>query len=552
MSDDPSSGLKAPQDTLGGALTEARDARFGDWLARSGTPRLLARDATLFSGADEASWMGWLEPTAAVEGLDALRADLEGPLAAVQTVFLLGMGGSSLGSEVVYRTLEAECTRRLVVLDTTNPETVGPALDTADPQSSLVIAASKSGSTLETAALLELFWERFGNALGDAVGRHFVAVTDPGSAFEARAKERNFGHVFLGDPAIGGRFSVLSPFGLVPAVAIGLDVERLVAPAAALARELAAAPLEESAIGLGLTLAAAHEAGRNKVTLITSPSLRSFGTWLEQLLAESTGKHGVGIVPVDGEPISAAAELGPDRLVVSLAVAGEAVAAVDGLEESDVPRIPLELPDPYALGAAFYRWQIATAVVGAELGLNPFDQPDVESAKVATRRIVDHLEDTSGGVPAEPALFSGEGDPEEVLSSLLEADDAGSGTYFAVLAYLPMTPHVHEALASVRRLVLTARGWATCLGFGPRYLHSTGQAHKGGPPQGRFLVLTTPSADARRIPGMDRQLAGVHHAQAMGDLEVLRQRGRPAAHLELRGDLEEALDTLIGAVESAL
>ncbi|MEM9408166.1 MAG: hypothetical protein AAGA81_19175 [Acidobacteriota bacterium] len=520
-----------------GSLESDLAQRAERWQQRDGTRRLLAKDAELFSGADESRWLGWLRPTAAVDGLAAFRESLSaGDLVGIETVVLLGMGGSSLGSEVVFQTLQSQAQRRLVVLDTTNPESVGSTLDTIDPATTLVIAASKSGSTLETAVLLELFWERFSRSLGEGCGAHFVAITDPGSAFEERARGDGFGHVFLGDREIGGRFSVLSPFGLVPAAALGIDPETLIAPAL----EVLESALDD-AVRLGLVLAAAHESGRNKVTLRTSSGLGSFGTWLEQLLAESTGKGGVGLVPVDGEP---ATELGDDRLLVRLAIAGEPIE--DDAEGVEEPRVEIELPEASALGAELYRWQIATAVVGAELGLNPFDQPDVEAAKVVTRRLVEQLD-----APAEPPR-----DPPVHLLSATTGDDLASafaglleetsenGTYLAILAYLPMSPIARGTLRSLRSLVIEQRSWATCSGFGPRYLHSTGQVHKGGPPQGRFLALSAASAEDRAIPGRTATLAQVHNSQALGDVEVLSQRQRPVAHVELRGPLEAALEEL--------
>ena len=538
-------------------LGESLDASLSDlkaaWAERGGTERLLSKDASLFSGADEARWMGWLQPSSDVLGLTAFSESLaSGALADTETVFLLGMGGSSLGSEVVYRTLAQEATRRLVVLDTTNAEAVGSALDTAEPAKSIVIAASKSGSTLETAALLELFFARFERTLGSGAASRFVAITDPGSAFEKRARADNFGHVFLGDPEIGGRFSVLSPFGLVPAVAMGLDSVRLVERAKGELAALSGAASHSSAIDLGLALAACCAEGRNKVTLVASPGLRSFGTWLEQLLAESTGKHGLGLVPVDGEPLRESTPMGADRVLVQVSIAGEKPAvAVECWP--DVPKIEIELSEAYDLGGEFYRWQIATAVVGAELKLNPFDQPDVESAKIATRKLVSELDPSQPLTMATaPAVaVAGDQSPAQVLRSLL-ADDGEPGTYFTVLAYLPMSPNTQQALSELRAEVLEARGWATCLGFGPRYLHSTGQVHKGGPPQGRFLVLTAATDDSRLIPGMNQRLSEVHRAQALGDFQVLLERGRPVAHFELRGPLEVALDELKSALQSAL
>lgn len=531
-----------------GSLEADATKRRELWQQSDGTRRLLARDAQLFSGADESRWLGWLRPSAAVDGLDAFSESLaSGPLDGTETVFLLGMGGSSLGSEVVYRTLGSPAQRRLVVLDTTNPEAVGSALDTADPRTSLVIAASKSGSTLETAVLLELFWERFSRSLGDDCGERFVAVTDPGSAFERRSEERGFGHVFLGDPEIGGRFSVLSPFGLVPAAALGIPPERLVGPAL----EVLESGLD-GAVELGLSLAAAHAAGRNKVTLRTSAGLSSFGTWLEQLLAESTGKGGVGLVPVDGEPVT---ELGDDRVLVRLALAGEPIEDdAETSAETSAPRIEIELPSAEALGAEFYRWQIATAVVGAELGLNPFDQPDVEAAKVATRRLVEELGDETEAPQAPPLeLVSATAgrNLEEALRGLL-GETSEPGTYLTILAYLPMSPAARQALRSLRSTVLERRTWATCSGFGPRYLHSTGQVHKGGPAQGRFLAVSMTSSDRRPVPGRQQTLAQIHRAQALGDVEVLSQRGRPVVHVELRGPLETALDELVSRVRTAL
>lgn len=439
--------------------------------------RLWARDATLWTGSDEARWLGWLD-----EPVRYPREQMLESLAALDEVersscVLLGMGGSSLAPEVLRRAVGADT---LHVLDSTHPAAVRAVEDAIDPEKTLFLVSSKSGSTLETRCHLDYFWRE---------GRRFAAVTDPGSELEALARERGFQAVIWGEPSIGGRYSALSPFGLVPAALLGLDLDALVARAVAMQEACRAA--ESPGLELGLALGRAWEEGRDKVVV---PEAKGFGLWLEQLLAESTGKEGKGLVPAPGESPE-----GPDRQAHEVAAGA-----------------------PLDLGAEFYRWEFATAVAGAILGINPFDQPNVQEAKDRTLDIL------SGHVPV-PGTGTG---PEEAVEELLAG--AREGDYVAIQAFVDparegdLAPLVQRARAT---------GCVVTVGLGPRYLHSTGQLHKGGPPTGRFVQVVDDPGKEIAIPGRPFGFAQLLRAQADGDLAALRERRRPIVRVEL-DDLE--------------
>jgi len=441
--------------------------------------RIWARDPSLWTGADEAKWLGWLdEPWRMAEDVGLLLQFAESVLERVDTVVLLGMGGSSLAPEVLRRTFAQEAFH---VLDTTHPNAIRALESQLDLERTLFISASKSGSTLETRSHTDYFWEKRPN------GDNWVAVTDPGSELEALARERAFAGIFSGEPSIGGRYSALSAFGMLPAALMGIDLARLLLRAQEMAD---ACKLAEGNPGLdlGLSLGQGWQDGRDKILI--NPTTGGFGLWAEQLLAESTGKQGKGLIPCPGEDVD-----GPDR------------------QRQDV-----RIPDPYELGQEFFRWEFATAVAGSILGINPFDQPDVQSAKDRTKQIL-----ASGRDPqVEPV-----GSPEELFAQ------AQAGNYVCLQAFVEPTT---ENEARLDRLVDRAREATGCVvthGFGPRYLHSTGQLHKGGPPTGVFLQVVDDTGDELAIPGQPFGFGKLIRAQAAGDFESLKERGRRIARVRL-------------------
>src|SRR5438552_4445682 len=462
-----------------------------EWAATGKVRRRWARDATLWTGADEASWLGWLgiarDQVGRVDDLRRLAEDVrrEGFTRAL----LLGMGGSSLAPEVLKETFgRIDGFPEVLVLDSTDPAQIKALERKVDLAKALFIVSSKSGTTLEPNIFKRYFFERARQVVGaERAGGRFIAITDPGSRLQQVAEADRFRQVFFGLPSIGGRYSALSDFGMVPAAVMGLDVARFLGRAQEMANACAPnAPVENNpgaVLGVILGVLATH--GRDKVTLVASPAIYDLGAWLEQLLAESTGKDGKGLIPVDREPLGPPAVYGGDRLFVYLRLASgpdraqdEAMAA---LERAGHPVVRLVVPDPYHLGAEFFRWEFATAVAGAILGVNPFDQPDVEASKVATRSLTDRYE-TTGPLPVESPLPVSDPACGPALKAHLQA--VRPGDYVAFLAYVPMN-EAHEAELQAARVVARDRlKVATCLGFGPRYLHSTGQAYKGGPNSG--------------------------------------------------------------------
>ncbi len=559
--------LKAPVAAAG------ERARAEGW-----SRRLWAGDASLWTGQDEAKWLGWL---AAARGervdLDALEAfSAEIAEAGFIHGLLLGMGGSSLGPEVLAETFGSRPGHpKLLVLDSTDPDQVARFEAQIDPARTLFIVASKSGSTLEPDILHRYFYDRACQALGaDKAGASFVAITDPGSQLEATAKAQGFRHIFLGDPEIGGRYSVMSNFGLVPAAAGGLDVRAFVASARLMthACEAGAPPAANPGVALGLVLGAAAVAGRDKLTLVASRGLADVGAWLEQLIAESTGKIGKGLIPLDGEPIEPPAAYGGDRLFAYLRLADhdqpELDAHVQALEAAGEPVVRIDLAHRDSLGQEFVRWEVATAIAGAVIGIHPFDQPDVEASKIKTRELTLGYEQT-GVLAAEApfleadgiALFADEANVRELtaggadtLEAVLAAhfSRAKVGDYLALLAYIDRD-HAHIAtLQDLRRRLLEHTRLATALQFGPRFLHSTGQAYKGGPASGVFLQITHAIGQDLPVPGRKYSFGVVLQAQARGDLGVLAERGRRHLRVHLGSGVDAGLQRLAAAVGHAL
>lgn len=543
--------------TLPAALQQAVDARLETARAEAWGRRLWSGDATLWTGADEGQWLGWLAAGKGEQVDLAALGQLAGETKGLRDAVLLGMGGSSLGPEVIARILgHGTGHPRLHVLDTTDPGQIGRVAGAIDPESALFIVSSKSGSTMEPELLRTFFYEREGKK-----GARFIAVTDPGSNLEKTAKADGFAHVFAGDPAIGGRYSVLSAFGMVPAAATGLDVGALFAATRPMVFACGpdAPPAANPGIRLGAILGEAAKAGRDKLTIVTSKSLAPFGSWLEQLLAESTGKQGKGIVPVDLEPLGAPDRYGDDRLFVHLHLAGDQDEAleskVQAIVQAGQPLVRIALASPEYIGQEFFRWEIATAIAGAVIGIDPFDQPDVEDAKIKTRALVDAYE-KSGTLGAETALFEDEDlafyGPDAVAkgdaAALLRAHfgQLGAGDYAGFLAYIERDEINEIAIARMRVAVRDAKKVATVAGFGPRFLHSTGQAYKGGPNSGVFLEITrTPDPDLA-IPGHKASFGTVQIAQARGDLDVLAARGRRVLRVHLkRPDALARLETLV-------
>jgi transaldolase/glucose-6-phosphate isomerase len=540
-------------------LAKAVEARLETARAEAWSRRLWEGDAALWTGNNEAKWLGWL-PAARGEQVDipALQ-QLAEKAKAFRNVVLLGMGGSSLGPEVLALILgNAAGSPKLHVLDTTDPGQIAAVEAQIDPTETLFIVSSKSGSTLEPELLRAYFFEASGRK-----GAHFVAVTDPGSKLEATAKKDGFLAIFAGDPAIGGRYSVLSAFGMVPAAAMGLDIAGFFQATAPMVYACGAdvPPAANPGILLGILLGEAARAGRDKLTILASPPLAPFGAWLEQLLAESTGKQGKGIVPVDLEPLGAPAVYGDDRVFVQFALAGErageAAAQLDALAAAGHPVVRITLDTPVLVGQEFFRWEVATAIAGAVIGIDPFDQPDVEDAKIATRDLVDAYEASGALAPEQPiaetadfAVYAAKGQSLSGSPASLLAGHFGalvSGDYAGFLAYIERDAANTAALTEIRAAVRDARRVATVVGFGPRFLHSTGQAYKGGPAGGVFLTITRDAHPDLAVPGRKASFGTVQVAQARGDSDVLAERGQRVlrVHLKQSGGGIEALKSAV-------
>jgi len=551
-----------------------------DWRLTGKVRRLWGRDATLWTGSDEAHWLGWLgicdDQLAHLDKLtsfaEAVKKD------GFTQVLLLGMGGSSLCPEVLKMTYgKIPGAPELFVLDSTDPDQIRSIEDKIDYQHSLFIVSSKSGSTLEPNIFKAYFFERARQVLGpEAAPKHFVAITDPGSQMQRVAEADKFRFVFYGLPSIGGRFSALSNFGMVPAAAMGLDVPNFLDRAEEMVHACAACVKAEDnpGVALGVVMGVSAKHGRDKVTIIASPGIVDLGAWLEQLLAESSGKEGKGLIPVDREPLLSPDNYGNDRVFayLRLETAPDAAqdAAVGALEKAGHPVVRIAVKDIYDLGQEFFRWEIAIATAGAVIGINAFNQPDVEASKVETRKLTAEYEETGKLPPEEPILeeagvklFT---DPrnaaelakatggQKTLVAYLRAlfNRIKPGDYFALLAYIDMNEANERALSGLRKEVMTKKKVATCMGFGPRFLHSTGQAYKGGPNSGVFLQLTSDDAHDLPVPGQKYTFGVVKAAQARGDFEVLAERGRRALRVHMGSGVAACLRCLRSAVSEAL
>ena len=560
-------------------LSQAVAATLDDWNAAGKVRRLWARDPSLWTDGDERKWLGWLDVVGEQQRnaaqLEAFAAEVRS--AGFSHALLLGMGGSSLCPEVLRLSFgRVEGFPDLHVLDSTDPAQVKSFENKIDLADTLFFVSSKSGSTLEPNIFKQYFLERVRQTIGEPeVGNRFIAVTDPGSKLQRDAERDGFRNVFFGDQSIGGRYSALSNFGIVPAAAMGIDVGRFLDRTNEMVKACGAEVSAEDNPGviLGAILGVAHKQHRDKVTIVASPGIYDLGAWLEQLLAESTGKNGSGLIPVDREALAGAEAYGADRLFVYLRLESEPNPAqdeaVEVLRRAGQPVVQISLGDVYNLGQEFFRWEIATAVAGSVIGINPFDQPDVEASKIATKKLTEEYE-RNGSLPAESPLFEAEGIKlfaddknaaalgeavsDRSLSGYLRAhlDRLEAGDYFAVLAYVEMTREHEAALQSARHAVRDDKRVATCLGFGPRFLHSTGQAYKGGPDSGVFLQITCDDALDLQVPGQRYTFGIVKAAQARGDFAVLAERGRRALRVHLGTDVNAGLEKLRQEITSAL
>ena len=555
-------------------IKAAYDAEMEAWRKDGRVRKLWASDKSLWTGADEDKWTGWLHNVEHelddVATLQALADHARG--GGYADVLLLGMGGSSLGPEVLSETFgPRNGYPTFHMLDSTDPAQVKAVADSVELARTLVIVSSKSGSTLEPNIYMAYFLDRVREELGDNAAKHFVAVTDPGSALEKHASELGM-QVFHGVKSIGGRYSVLSKFGLVPAAAIGVDVKAFLETTEQMVRACAddVPPAENPGVQLGVAMGvAATKFGRDKVTIVASPGIGDLGAWLEQLIAESTGKQGRGLIPVDSEPLGAPDVYGHDRFFAYLELAGEAdpaqARAVDAIEKAGHPVARITVKTRMHLGQEFFRWEIATAVAGSVIGIDPFDQPDVEASKIKTRGLTDEYEKTGrlrqdsplfeyGGLQifADPANAARLGTHDD-LTGYMRAlfGQVGAGDYVALLAYVQRDPGHLDAMRALRATIRDKTRAATCVGFGPRFLHSTGQAYKGGPNSGVFLQITCDDPADIPVPGQKYTFGVVKAAQAQGDLGVLTERGRRAVRVHLH-DVTSGLAALARAVEAAL
>jgi len=564
-----------PMWSLGQAAGAVQSA-LSEWRARDHVRRLWDGDASLWTGAGEDRWLGWLHAVDAereqVAALHRLATDVRA--AGFAHVVLLGMGGSSLCPEVMSRTFgPVRGAPELLVLDSTVPAQVRAVAARVDPARTLFVVSSKSGTTIEPNVFMEFFLARVRATVGpERAGSHFVAITDPGTALAAVAQRERFRAVLHGDPAIGGRYSALSHFGMAPAALAGIDVATFLERAASMVAACGpdVPPAENPGVMLGVVLGTLAALDRDKVTLVVSPGIDALGAWLEQLVAESTGKHGKGLVPVAGEVLGPPQVYGDDRLFIytrlGASPAPDQDAGVAALARAGHPVVRLDVDEILDLGQEFYRWEFATAVAGSVLGLNPFDQPDVEASKVAARNLMAAYEKTGKLPETQPrrrdgavAVFADDRNAEALGAGSAGVTGAIAthlgrlrpGDYFAVNAYLERSAPVIDALQALRHRVRESRRVATTVGFGPRFLHSTGQLHKGGPNRGVFLQITADDAEELAIPGRAYGFGALARIQALGDFEVLAGRERRILGVHLGRDVEAGLRQLLDSVGSA-
>jgi len=572
--------VQPPRWQFSAPLTQAVQATLKDWQANHQMDRLWRGDPSLWTGDDEDRWLGWLHvvedqiahlPQLTEAASDAVSAGFTHAL-------LLGMGGSSLCPEVLKITYGKQPGHpELHVLDSTDPAQIKSVESRVDLGKTLCIVASKSGSTLEPNIFKQYFFDRLQQVVGkEKAGAHFIAITDPGSKMQQVAERDHFRKIFFGLPSIGGRYSALSNFGMVPAAIMGLDLRKFLSRTNEMVQACKPeAPADQNpGAVLGAILGALGNLGRNKVTIITSPGIHDLGAWLEQLLAESTGKQGKGLIPVDREALGSPEVYGNDRVFIHLRLADEPDIAhkqqLDALRSAGHPVVEIELADTYDLGQEFFRWEIATAVAGSILKINPFNQPDVEASKIVTRQLTEAYE-KSGKLPEESPILDQDGiklftdernaanlnklaGSDRTLTGFLRAhlSQLSAGDYMALLAYIEMNDVHENQLQTMRHAVRDSKHVATCLGFGPRFLHSTGQAYKGGPNTGVFLQITCDDSIDLPVPGQKYTFGTVKAAQARGDFQVLADRNRRALRVHLPKDVNAGLKMLEQALREAL
>jgi len=591
--------VNAQTASLPADLDAALKKPLDDWRASEKVKRLWQRDASLWTNEDESKWLGWLgiadEQLASAAKLKEIADEVKS--AGFSDILLLGMGGSSLCPEVLALTFaQTPGFPRLHILDSTDPAQIRSVEKKVNLAKTLFIVSSKSGSTLEPNIYKQYFFERVQQTVGaDKAGSHFIAITDPGSKMQQIAERDRFRHIFCGLPSIGGRYSALSNFGMVPAAAMGLDTGKFLQRTKEMVEACTAtAPVEQNpGVMLGLIVGTAAKLGRDKLTLITSPGIADLGAWLEQLIAESTGKLGKGIIPVDREALGAPEVYGNDRIFAYVRLESAPDAAQDTkvatIEKAGHPVVRIAVADIYNLGQEFFRWEMATAVAGSILGINAFNQPDVEASKIVTKQLTSEYENTGSLPPEKPVveeagfkLFTDEKNAADLIARVeaglrpagtgrspvttqsAAADGAlknylrahlgrlGAGDYFALLGYVEMNPEHESLLQNLRMTVRDRKRVATCLGFGPRFLHSTGQTYKGGPNSGVFLQITCDDAQDLPVPGQKYTFGVVKAAQARGDFQVLADRSRRALRVHLGSAVNAGLAKLAELVRQVL
>lgn len=518
-----------------------------DWIRlakkRSMISRLWEKDASLWCKdpavqTEIKERLGWLEAPELIKAQVPAMLEFAEEIknAGFKHVVLLGMGGSSLAPELFQEIFgNKEGWPSLKVVDSTDPERISDIDKQIDIQKTLFIVSSKSGGTVEVMSFFEYFYQRVKNMSPDSAGEQFVAITDKGTSLEALAQSRSFRKIFMGFSNVGGRFSALTAFGLVPAALIGIDIGELLVSAEDMK--------ENSALELGIGMAVLAESGRDKLTLITSSGLLSFADWVEQLVAESTGKEGVGVLPVVREPLGDLAVYGPDRFFVALVFEDqedEISAFLSEIKKKNAPHLVFYLKDKNSVGAEFLKWEMATALACALLKVNAFDQPNVQSAKDKTKALLNALAfGESLAIPPQ----------EEDLKTFV--DELQEGDYLGILAFLPDREPLRKKLVELQTWIRNRTKKAVTLGFGPRYLHSTGQLHKGGPATGSFLLITCSHSLKLDVPGQKYDFRQLELAQAMGDYEALKASGRRVAYLNLSQPRPEAIDEFLTMLKKA-
>ena len=543
-------------------LENAVQLKLDEWQNENKIGRVWEKDASVWTNDDEAKWLGWLDSVAAELGKVREYEDFAEDAKKFEAVVLLGMGGSSLCPEVLAETFGK---KQFLILDSTVPAQIKTLENKLNLEKTLFIVASKSGSTLEPNTFYQYFHKLVSEKLGaENAGKQFVAITDPGSKLEKIAKENDFRHIFYGDPTIGGRYSALSPFGMAAGAAMGLDVEKFLENA----EEMVEAcknenPAENPGAVLGMVLGVCQTNGRDKLTIFTSPEIYDAGAWLEQLLAESTGKQDKSIIPIDLEDIAKPEDYTADRVFAYLKLKDTKDDSLDEkvalLCDSGMPVVEIVLEDKMNLGQEFFRWEFATAVAGAIMDINPFNQPDVEAAKIEAKKLTEEYEE-KGELPKEEPFFTEDGielftseeyaeslekfvEGEKTLEKYLTAHLAHleENDYFAILAYIERDAENIKLIQEMREKVIAEKLVATAVGFGPRFLHSTGQAYKGGANNGVFLQITSEDEKDFDVPKQKYTFGTVKQAQARGDFQVLLDRDRRALRVHLSADVVKDL-----------